>query len=808
MPLKKYRYKRNFDKTNEPYGSLNPLSPVEPLMFVIQKHAARHLHYDLRLEVNGVLKSWAVPKGPSLDPTVKRLAVHVEDHPIEYGNFEGIIPKGEYGTGSVILWDKGTWEIDPHHRQPSESSLAFILKGKKLKGSWKLVQLKNDPKNWLLIKINDKYARAEADYNILNEQPDSVKKRFGSKKEKNAPTLPKTTQGVIVDAIPSKIKPQLATLVSTPPISNDWLHEIKFDGYRLLGIIKNEVKLITRGQQDWTYKFENIAKELNKLKLKNTIFDGEIVALNKHQQSDFQILQNALNNHDKTPLIYYIFDLVFYKGRDLSNVPLLERKNILKKILTQCDQNIIRYSDHVLGHGQEVFQKACQLSLEGIISKDIHGSYVEKRSKSWLKVKCSQRQEFVVIGFTKPQGQRSYFGSLLLAYYDKKQLRYCGHVGTGFSYDSLKHLYGILIKNLTKTSPIKDLSNIDQKYLVSWVKPSIIVEVEFLEWTQDGILRHPSFKGIRTDKTATKVSKEIEQTVSNGVSNKKSSRMKLTHPDKIIFPKQKITKLQLATFYQHIEKWILPYIINRPLTLLRCPQGADKPCFFQKHIEEADLEAKSIYTIDIPHTKSSSKYFFIKNIDGLLKLVQMSALEIHPWGSRVDKLENPDMIIFDLDPAAEVPWKRVIKAAFTIKEELESIGLRSFLKLSGGKGLHIVIPIIRRYTWEDILHFSKVFVKYLTSKYPDTFIDVMAKSKRVHKIFVDYFRNHRGATAIAPYSTRITENASIATPIGWDELTVKMKPNYFTINNLAERLDNLKADPWQDFFAIKQKCPK
>jgi bifunctional non-homologous end joining protein LigD len=853
MTIKKYNTKRDFNKTLEPLGKKEKSVKSSSPIFVIQKHAASHLHYDFRLEINGVLKSWAIPKGPCLDPQVKRLAVQVEDHPLPYGSFEGIIPKGQYGGGTVMLWDKGTWEeIKEPKKGVHKGNLSFILKGKKLKGKWELIQIKSDPKNWLLIKSNDNQAKALSEYDVTAEKPLSVisKKSMdeikghsnkiwhSDKKNTTNPTdiskKPSSKKKEIIyieklkvdlqlkkSPLPKEIFPQLATLVDKAPETDNWIHEIKFDGYRLIAHIEKKVKLLTRGQKDWTDKFLSIEQALKILNLKNSILDGEVVVLDKKGHSNFQLLQNALSEEDsKVEMVYYVFDLLYYQGYDLTDLDLLKRKELLKKILSNHSSDNIRFSDHVVGNGEALFKKACKLSLEGIISKEIHSMYNQKRSKDWLKIKCSNRQEFIVGGFTQPQNSREYFGSLLLGVYKNQKLIYCGHVGTGFDSATLKQLHAILIKNKTHTMPFESVpltSNV-----ASWVKPNIVIEVEFTEWTQEGILRHPSFKGIRQDKPADKIKREdkkkVKENTSSAVSkkeliNKKEKQKKqesqekfeLTHPEKVMFPEAKITKLEMAKFYHAISQWVLPYIINRPLSLVRCPDGREGKCFFQKHLNTHENTDAVLFEAK-PNNKDE-KFMYIKNIKGLLKLVQMGVLEIHPWGARVDKPEKPDFIIFDLDPAPDVPWKKVIEAAFRVKEELEKIGLKSFVKTTGGKGLHVTLPFQRRYSWEQVNHFSKIFAEFMAGKYPKEYISVMSKRKRGGKIFIDYLRNHQGATAIAPYSIRARENAPIATPLHWDELTIKIKSTQFTLKTLPKRLTQLENDPWEDFFKIKQKLP-
>lgn len=782
MGLKTYHKKRNFTETPEPAGKHLQKKPKH--LFVVQKHDASHLHYDFRLELNGVLKSWAVPKGPSLDPSVKRLAVHVEDHPIEYGSFEGTIPEGHYGAGSVIIWDKGTWEPEVEHpyKAYKNGSLTFTLKGKKLKGRWKLIQIKSDPKHWLLMKINDDYAKPEKEYNIINSKPASILSR----------KTPKKTSQAIQEAMPKHISPQLSTLVDQPPTTSEWLHETKFDGYRLICFInKKTIKLMTRNNLDWTDKFPVIVAAIKKLKLSNAILDGEIVALDANKKDDFQLLQNTIHHELGKKIYYYIFDIIYYDGYDISNVPLIERKKLLEQLISG-KSSIIKYSKHIQGRGNTVFKNACKNKLEGIISKKIDSPYIQSRTKNWLKVKCVKRQEFVILGFTAPQGQRSFFGSLILGYYDQGKLKYCGKVGTGFTETSLEDVAKLLNKYRISNSTLDKYPS--ELRRSTWVKPVLIAEIEFTQWTSDGVLRHPSFKGLRQDKPAKKIVKEDPMKTT-------STNFSVSHPDRILYPDQGITKQDIANYYEIVEDWILPYIINRPLTLMRCPQGIKKQCFIQKHIP--NNKNKSLYLVTIKE-KEVNEYIYIKDLKGLLALIQLGVLEIHTWNCTTDNTEKPDMIIFDLDPAPDVPWSKVVKAAHYIKSLLEKINLTCFVKVTGGKGLHIVIPIVRKYPWDKVKEFTHAVVDAIVATNPNLFIGKMTKADRKGKIFIDYLRNQKGATAVAPYSTRARDNATVATPIAWEELTAKLKPNSFNIKNLPIRLKKLKSDPWKNFYKIKQ----
>ncbi len=750
MTLAKYKIKRDFNKTREPKGQTKKPKKSAKLLYVIQKHAARHLHYDFRLELNGVLLSWAVPKGPSLDPTVKRLAVHVEDHPVKYGSFEGIIPQGQYGAGTVKIWDKGEWisEDDNPKKAYKNGNMKFLLKGKKLKGSWKLIRINKNDKTWLLFKGKDVDAKEIKKYDIeLNLKPSPVPKEFF---------------------------PQLATLVDQPPTGKKWLHEIKFDGYRIIAIKnKGKTRLMSRNNIDWTNKFISIANEINKLPIENLIFDGEVVVLDKDKKSNFQALQNAIKNNIDNKFYYYIFDLPYYKKYNLTSLSLLERKKYLQEILKTKSDTLL-YSDHIFGSGKKVFEKSCKLGLEGIISKDSTSPYVSKRTTTWLKSKCIKRQEFVIGGYTKPQGARNYFGALLIGTYNKRgELIYHGNVGTGFTEATLKSLHKLLKQNESSDNPFT--TKPPRMKQIKWVKPKLIAEVEFTEWTTDGSLRHPSFKGLRNDKKAKNITQEIP------IANKK-----LTNPDKILYPEDNISKQDLANYYNEIQKWILPYLIKRPLTLVRCPDGYKK-CFYQRH-----------------PSSGRSEYIYLKDISDLLSFVQMGVLEIHPWGSRVDEIEYPDMLIFDLDPAPEVKWKKVVLAAKQIKQSLAKLKLKSFVKTTGGKGLHVVVPIKPEYDWDKVKKFSKTFVNVLEQNNPGDYTSKLSKQQRKGKIFIDYLRNQRGATAVAAFSTRARLHAPVSTPLAWNELTNRFQDTFYTITTLPKRLKKLKKDPWEQFFKIRQ----
>lgn len=809
MGLDTYRKKRDFAKTPEPKGRV--LKKTNHL-YVIQKHAASHLHYDLRLELEGVLKSWAVPKGPCLDPHVKRLAIHVEDHPVDYATFEGLIPKGEYGGGTVMLWDKGQWESldeDPT-KAYNKGHLRFNLRAEKLNGRWDLIRFKEEGE-WFLIKYQDDFAKPLATYDITLEEPLSVKSNqsideisqnsntmWDQKEKKSLKNDNDNISNLPNVPIPSKISVELATLVSIPPEGDIWLHEIKFDGYRMVAFKQGkDVSLISRNHLDWSDKFPNVVDEIRELPVQNAIFDGEIVVLDDNKRSSFQRLQNSIDSGEKCAFLYYIFDLLYIDTFDLRLLPLLERKQRLQPLIPKKESNL-HYSDHLQGSGEAFFIKSCEIGLEGIVSKRADSMYQGKRTRSWLKTKCIKQQEFVIGGFSKPQGARDYFGSLFLGVFDNEnQLIFCGNVGTGFNNESLKKIHAklqdlIISKNPFNTTP-------PGARTATWVKPQLVAEVEFTEWTEDGRLRHPSFKGLRMDKKAKEVIKEKELPVEQV---KSTSKQSLTHPEKVIYEEDGINKQDLYEYYIEVGKYMLPYIKNRALTLVRCP-STYKECFYQKHLKSA---SKWLHKISVPDKdgKNEEDYFYLNDLGAFSEIVQMGALELHPWGSTIEHLEHPDVLVFDLDPAPDVPWSAVVEAAFDLKEHLKQYHLKSFVKTTGGKGLHVVIPIKPEYDWEKVKQFTHVFVTFLEKRDPDKYISKMSKIKRKGKIFVDYLRNQRGATAVAPYSPRARLHAPVATPISWDELTDNINDTFYTIHTLPNRLIKLRTDPWEDFWLVKQ----
>ncbi|MGD9720896.1 MAG: DNA ligase D [Pirellulales bacterium] len=893
MALKDYRRKRDFRRTPEPQGKP---ARAHGQSFVIQKHAARQLHYDFRLELDGTLKSWAVPKGPSLDPAVKALAVQVEDHPLEYATFEGVIPQGQYGGGTVMVWDHGTWEPEGEanaREQFREGKLKFQLHGEKLHGSWALVRMGGSAgeggKNWLLIKHNDAFADRKTD--ILNDEPDSVVSgramnaiaadadriwhsdrdaatTNGKKKKSRArdvkaqgksPTKVKSVAapqaapskllaalpGAQRAALPKALRPELATLVARVPAGDDWIHELKFDGYRLLTFIDHgHVRLVTRNGNDWTRRFAKVAAAVRKLPLQSAVLDGEIVSLDPQGRSNFQQLQNLMRSGSNRSLAYYVFDLPYLDGFDLARTPLLQRKDALAALLQASGAEpagTLRLSDHIQGHGQEVLAEACRAGMEGIISKRADSTYQQARSQSWVKIKCLKRQEFVIGGYTRPSGSRAGFGALLLGYYDAGRLVYAGRVGTGFTSDTLRQMLAELTKRKAETTPFSNPPRGAAVRGVTWVQPELVAEVEFSQWTDDGVLRHPSFQGLREDKDPRQIVREVAlptaapaeasrdhspraragrvkktarraAAADSRTDRSKSGRpsaadnliagVRISNPDRVLYAEHDITKQQLAEYYESIADWILPYLVNRPLTLVRCPKGTGGHCFYQKHMTSSLPD--TLRGVAIKEKDEAAEYVVLDDLSGLISLVQMSVLEIHPWQAPADAVESPDQMIFDLDPGPGVGWEQLVAAAREIRRQIEKHALQSFVRTSGGKGVHVVVPLKPGSTWDNIKSFARELAEQLAREQPDAYVATASKSQRRGKIYIDYLRNSRGATAVASYSTRAREGAPVALPLRWEELGKLTAANQFTVRNVPRRLGALKRDPWEGFFTVRQ----
>lgn len=835
MALTAYRKKRDFHKTPEPSGKRAKSAGGDS--FVIQKHAARQLHYDLRLEMDGVLKSWAVAKGPSLVPGEKRLAVHVEDHPLDYGDFEGTIPKGEYGGGTVIVWDRGRWSpLADAKKGYAKGHLDIELHGDKLHGRWHLVRMAKRPRdkneNWLLIKGDDEYAREADAPDILEERPESAKtgrliedvkdeapgwssktgridkaeaqtappKRRGAKAKTEAISLPKRAEKA---RYPGFIEPRLATLRSGPPSGENWLHEIKFDGYRLQAHIHDgTVRLLTRSGLDWTGKFgTQITDALSALPTGEAIIDGEVIVEGAGNASDFSALQDDLSTGRADRLVFYAFDLLYLDKHDLRPAPLIDRKTALQALISGAP-SALRYSEHFEEDGELVLSHACRLSLEGVVSKLRDAPYHSGRGKDWVKSKCSERQEFVVAGYVPSSVSNKAIGSLILGYFEDGKLAYAGRVGTGFSNKTAAALFSRLDPMSIPKSPFSRKLTAEEARQARFVRPELIAEVEFRSWTADGVIRHASFHGLRDDKSAKDV---VRETGGKAPTEPAAPAIKLTHPDRIYWKDAGVTKQGLADYYAQVWPRIGPFIVNRPLSLLRCPDGVGGQCFFQKHAWRG--QSKEIRIAHDPQDEDDEPIIAIDGLPGLIGLVQGGVLEIHPWGSRLDDLEKPDMIIMDLDPGDGVRWDEVVDAAGEVRDRLKRSGLESFVKTSGGKGLHVVAPLKPAAGWEEVKAFTKALADSMSADSPERFLATVTKSKRKGKILVDYLRNGRGATAVAPYSTRARDGAAVSMPLEWSELGPAIGPAYFTVMNAPSRLAALDADPWEDFWKAAAALP-
>jgi len=860
MGLELYRKKRNFRTTPEPAGRVRRARPKEPA-FVIQKHAASHLHYDFRLELNGVLLSWAVPKGPSLDPHDKRLAMHVEDHPIEYGSFEGVIPPKQYGSGTVLLWDRGTWQPQGDAEAGYRAGkLKFELHGAKLRGGWMLVKSHGGKyggdKSWLLIKENDEYARIGADARVVETEPDSVASgrsleaiavdpdrvwhsnksvaenvRTGRVRRKRPALAAGKVDGARKGALPESIDAELATLVDAVPPGADWLHEIKYDGYRMLCRVDDgQCRIVSRNGKEWTQAFRGIADAVARLPLDCAWIDGEIVVMDEHGRTSFQALQNVLSDASSARPLYYVFDLLYLNGYDLRAAALSARKALLRKLIG--DGPTIRFSDHVEGNGAAFFAEACKLGLEGIVSKRTQSTYRATRSRDWQKVKCGLRQEFVIGGYTDPQGARAGFGALLLGVYEGSALRYCGKVGTGFNDATLKSLAAALKQRATNQSPFVNPPAGAEGRRAHWVKPDLVGEVSFTEWTRDATLRHPSFQGLREDKRARDIVREqpvhaatadapagpdeanAPASTSKRAAKHVASRNRSGAPDevagiaisngaKLLYPEAAITKLDLARYYETVGDLLVPHVRDRPLTLVRCPNGWDKPCFYQKHATEGVSAA--IERIDVRDSGGVQPYMMANSARALVALLQMGVLELHPWGSRAPKLDYPDRLVFDFDPDESLGWDKLTDAITVLRKLLDTLELEAFLKTTGGKGLHVVIPLQPTRTWNEAKAFCGAVAEMLVRAFPDRFTSKLAKVRREGRIFVDYLRNAEGATAVAPYSARAKARAPVAMPIDWSAVKDDVRFDYFNVANVPALLAKRKRDPWDRMSRVRQE---
>ena len=783
--LERYREMRDFGVTPEPRGKQIKRKSKQ-LRYFIQRHAATRLHYDFRLELEGVLKSWAVPKGPSLDPADKRLAMQTEDHPLDYGDFEGVIPEKQYGAGEVLLWDKGVWT--PEDRDPLDAlrkgRLHFRLDGAKLHGSWVLTRTRGneDRPAWLLIKRNDD--EAQRGYEITVERPESVKGKarpatYGKKMK-----------------LPQFISPELATLVAEPPKTGEWLYEVKHDGYRMLArLAKRDARLFTRSGKDWTERLTHLARELRRLKLEDSWLDGEIVVLRPDGRSSFQALQNAFDAGADSRIVYYVFDAPYLKGVDQTRLPLADRKAALAQALKKS--SIVRFSEHLEGEAHEVLEKACKLGLEGLIGKRTDSLYESGRSKTWIKLKCRLEQDFVIAGYSTPGGSRTGFGALLLGTYDMPggKLHYAGKVGTGFDEHRLKTLTKRLKAMTRDDSPLVDPPG---EKGITWVRPQLVAQIAFAERTDDGILRQASFLGLREDIGSKSVVDERAQKPPEVKPEGNTVHgIKISHPDRQVWPSLGISKLELARYYDSVGELMLPHLASRPLTLVRCPDGAEKKCFYQRHLA---MGASPGDVKTFKRERSSKGYYiYIDSHRALITLVQNGAVEMHTWGATGPDVQHPDRITLDLDPDEDLPWAKLVQATEMTRTIVEALKLRCFLKTTGGKGLHVVVPIAPKLGWSQVKEFSRHIAEFLVRAEPKLFIATMAKDRRSEKVFVDYLRNSETASAVAAYSARARPGAGVSMPLAWDELNAKDDVRKkFTVRTPPRR------DAWPDYARTRQ----
>ncbi|PRY03471.1 DNA ligase D [Paraburkholderia sp. BL25I1N1] len=983
-----YNRKRRFDDTPEPAGTRARRKPGgrkttgkavgEALSYVIQEHDARRLHYDFRLELNGTLLSWAVPKGPSLDPSVKRLAVHVEDHPVEYGSFEGEIPPGNYGAGSVIVWDRGTWGpvggAAEAARSYAAGKLKFHLHGEKLRGGWTLVRShmrgSGDKEQWLLIKERDDEARDESDYDILKKRPGSVlsgsassgkggkqttktaatrgtrktaaataavsdttssAKRGGKNSAKaassnadprrpdivatrNAQSLRElaaapSIEGAVKARLPATFKPQLATLVDAAPPGDEWSYEIKFDGYRVLARIDRDakagaVKVFTRAGNDWTAKFSKQVKAFEQLGIESAWLDGEAVVLDQNGVPNFQALQNAFDANRPQDIIVYLFDIPFLNGYDLRGVPLEQRRAILRALLEGVDDSVLRFSNNFDFSAEDLLRSACDMALEGIIGKRRDSGYLSGRSSTWIKLKCRRRQEFVIGGYSEPSGSRAAFGALLLGVYDSKgKLNYAGRVGTGFDAALLRSVKKELDAHATQRMPFAAAPRERSRTPVHWVEPVLVAECNFAEWTSDGIVRQASFVSLRNDKPARQIVKETprqgadvqQQTDSISDAPKKRAARKtsastvaasgeketgaakskanaktadakeasvksrdaekagakasaaktaatksaatksaatktattktkatkpapaksntaappaevagvrISHPDRVIDKSSGARKIDLVQYYESVAEWMLPHLKDRPVSLVRAPEDIGGELFFQKHSQKLSIPNVTQHPgLDPGHPPLIT----VDTIKALVGAAQMGTVEFHTWNAVVSNIEKPDRVVFDLDPDAALGWERMIEAAQLTRSLLEELGLKSFCKTSGGKGLHVVVPLAKQAGWDEVKDFSQAVAQHMAATLPKYFSAKMGAQNRKQKIFVDYLRNNRGSSTVAAFSARARPGLGVSVPLAWDEVAGTKGGDQWTIENLHERLADLKSDPWADYAKTRQR---
>ncbi|MEH3035510.1 MAG: DNA ligase D [Sphingomonas adhaesiva] len=797
-PLARYNAKRDFTRTAEPAGTL---APGHGNAFIVQKHDATRLHWDFRLEIDGVLKSWAVTRGPSLDPDEKRLAVRTEDHPLSYATFEGTIPDGEYGGGTVMLWDRGTWApiAGKSATDLEKGHLHFVLEGERMKGEWLLVRLKprgrEKRENWLLRKIDDAHAggtdaltetalTSVATGRTMQEiaEGKAARKRAATAKTRSATGAP-----------PAFEPPQLCTLVDAVPTGSGWIHEVKYDGYRaLIATGGGKAVVHTRSGLDWSDRFAGVAAAA--AGLPPALIDGEIVAF-RDGRPDFSTLKEAISTGGE--MTFFAFDLLSLEGKDLRALPTVQRKERLRGLLAGADPRL-QFAEHILGSGEQLFETMCREGYEGVVSKKADAPYRGQRTSAWLKIKCTRRQEFVVVGWL-PSAKNRGLRSLLLGVHEDGRLRYAGKVGTGFSAAMIDDLRGRLDR-LTRKTPTVEAPRAAVRG-AHWVTPRLVAEVAFTETTPDGVLRHPGFLGLRGDKSAGEVVVEQPAPAPPPVTT-----VKVSSPDRLIFPESKVTKGDLADYYARIAPAMLPWVAHRPVSLVRCPQGRAKQCFFQKH--DAGSFGEQVHKVPIREKDGSTEdYLYVDSAEGLVACVQMGTIEFHGWGSLVADVEKPDRLVFDLDPDEGLDFADTKKAAAHLNAQLSELGLASFAMLSGGKGVHVVVPLTPQAEWPAVKDFADRFARALAQAEPDRFTATMSKAKRKGRIFIDWLRNQRGATAILPYAARARAGAPVAVPVTWSELRDLDTAARWHVTDLDELLERAGGRALKGWGAAEQVLP-